>query len=231
MSFTTKGIDTTPKKELGPDKNLGLGNHVARIFNMELRTMPYNAEQMELVLTLVGNPTEPNFEGWPIDQDNPSKGTFPGPMTRVSTSPFKFESRTLSDGTYIDRDAQIMKTIAIIADELNVRSQLDEVDAETLQEYVQAASHIFKASKTKLNVLIGGSKYLNKEGKLRTNYSFPYLKKGRAFQSVDAEQNIVPAYDESTHLYIPEKVKASLVNEQSQPQATASSTEDDDFVW
>lgn len=229
MSFTTKGIDTTPKKELGPDKNLGLGNHVARIYAMELRSMPYNREQMELVLTLVGNSTDPNFEGWPIDPENPNKGTFPGPMTRVATSPFKFESRTLADGTYIDRDAQIMKTIAIIADELGVRADLDEINANTLEEYVQTASHLFKASKSKLNVLIGGSRYLNKEGKLRTNYSFPYLKKGRAFQNALAEENIVPAYDESVHLYVPEKVKASLVNDQ--PVVTTSSSSDDDLDW
>ncbi len=229
MSFSTKGIDTTPKKEIGPDKNLGLGNHTVRVYGIELRSMPYNAEQMELVLTLVGKSNDPNFEGWPIDMDNPNKGTFPGPMSRVATSPFKFESRTLADGVRIDRDAQIMKTIAHLADELGVRNDVDEVDAATLQEYVQAVSHIFRSAKSKLNVLIGGSKYLNKEGKLRTNYSFPYLKKGRAFQSADAEENIVPEYDEATHLYVPEKVKSALVQE-SQPSA-APVAQDDDLDW
>jgi hypothetical protein len=229
MSFSTKGIDTTPKKELGPDKSLGLGNHTVRVFGIELRSMPYNQDQMELILTLVGRSDDPKFEGWPIDPDAPNKGNFPGPMSRVATSPFKFENKTLADGTRIDRDAQIMKTIAIIADELGVRNEIDEVGGDTIQEYVQAVSHVFRSCKNKLNVLIGGSKYLNKEGKVRTNYSFPYLKKGRSFQSADASDNIVPAYDESVHLFIPEKVKSAVV-ESPQPAQTAA-VQDDDLDW
>jgi hypothetical protein len=122
-----------------------------------------------------------------------------------------------------------MKTIAHLSDELGVRNDVDEVDAATLQEYVQAVSHIFRSAKSKLNVLIGGSKYLNKEGKLRTNYSFPYLKKGRAFQNAEAEENIVPAYEETVHLYVPEKVKSALVQESQVSSAPVS--QDDDLDW
>lgn len=228
MSFSTKGIDTTPKKELGPDKSLGLGNHTVRIFGIELRSMPYDQEQKELILTLVGKSNEPNFEGWAIDLENPSKGTFPGPMSRVTTSPFKFENKTLADNKVINRDVEIMKTIARIADELRIREELDAVDVETLEEYVQAVSHLFRACSNKLNVLIGGSQYLNKEGKLRTNYTFPYLKKGRAFQSAEAEDNIVPVYDEQQHLFIPEKVKNAVVQDNGSQQ---TSEKFDDLDW
>lgn len=228
MSFSTKGIDTTPKKELGPDKSLGLGNHKVRIFGIELRSMPYDVEQKELILTLVSRSNEPNFEGWAIDLDNPSKGTFPGPMSRVTTSPFKFENKTLAEGKVINRDVEIMKTIARIADELKIREELDKVDVETIDEYIQAVSHLFRASTNKLNVLIGGSQYLNKEGKLRVNYTFPYLKKGRAFQSADAEDNIVPVYNEVEHLFVPDKVRNAVVQE---TDAAQSNGKYDDLDW
>lgn len=231
MSFSTKGIDTTPKDTTS--KSLELGNHMVRVYSAELVEMSYdnpNSSQRDanIILTLVGKSAE-NFVGWPIDKDNPSKGNHQGPIARVSISQYNFSNKTLPNGVELKRDPQILYSIASLADELEVRDLIDEITADTIEDYVAAASQAFKRSKVKLNVLIGGRQYLNGEGKIRYNYYLPKVQSGKkAYQNAFAETSIVPDFNQEEHVYIPEKVKQATVTV-SQPVAKQEQTDDIDW--
>lgn len=233
MSFSTKDIEIGTKVEAGENKSLGLGNHTARVFGVSLNFMPFDKEQAQLVITFVGKPQNPEgFEGWPIDQDNPAKGNYPGPVVRAASSPFNF-THTDKNGNKIDRDKNIVRTLAYIAHELGVKNLVDEIDlpeSATISDYVDAVSHVFRSSKTPLNILVGGRKYINKEGKERMNYYLPYVKGARTYQRADSDVNLVPVFNQAQHVYVPANLQNGNSNT-TQYSNTASSGADDDLDW
>lgn len=236
MSFSTKGIDTTTKAN-GPSKSLGLGNHTVKLYSVEMVEASYEnsnggRRDATLVLTLVGKPEGAEFEGWPIDKDNPSKGNHQGPVARVNISQYNFGDKLLANDIRIDRDTEIVKHIAMLADELNVRDVIDEISAATIEDYVKAANQALRSSKSKLNVLIGGRQYLSQEGKIRYNYYLPKIRNSKSFQNSEADVNMVPVFSEAEHVYIPEKVRQALT---SAPQVSQAATKPadslDDIDW
>jgi hypothetical protein len=203
MSLSTKNIKTESKVS----KTLYPGNITARIYDIQL-TPGFNADSYHLVLSLESAPMGGDFEGFFIDKDDQSKGRFQGQIGRVKYSQYAFEDKTLPSGIVINRDQNILRSLAAIAKSLGLSEQLDSITADTIEDFVAKAKVILTDSEAGyLYLCLGGRAYTDKNG--YTKYDLHLVKsknKKYAFADIDHAENVVE-FDESEHL-VAEKKKA-----------------------
>ena len=133
--FSTKGQEV--KQGGGTAKSLQAGVVYAHIYSGQVRTSN-RGDKKTLELILEG-PASEGFEGWPIDKDNPEGLKFTGQSSRVSATIWtdQFNDSNVSKN-------EIMYKIAIIASELGMRDQIDNIQATSLEEWVEKAISMLK---------------------------------------------------------------------------------------
>jgi hypothetical protein len=133
--FSTKGQEV--KQGGGTTKSLQAGVVYAHIYSGQVRTSN-KGDKKTLELILEG-PASEGFEGWPIDKDNPEGLKFTGQSSRVSATIWtdQFNDSNVSKN-------EIMYKIAIIASELGMRDQIDNIQASSLEEWVEKAISMLK---------------------------------------------------------------------------------------
>lgn len=133
--FSTKGQEV--KQGGGTAKSLQAGVVYAHIYSGQVRTSN-KGDKKTLELILEG-PGSEGFEGWPIDKDNPEGLKFTGQSSRVSATIWtdQFNDSNVSKN-------EIMYKIAIIASELGMRDQIDNIQASSLEEWVEKAISMLK---------------------------------------------------------------------------------------
>lgn len=133
--FSTKGQEV--KQGGGTLKSLQAGVVYAHIYSGQVRTSN-RGDKKTLELILEG-PASEGFEGWPIDKDNPEGLKFTGQSSRVSATIWtdQFNDSNVSKN-------EIMYKIAIIASELGMRDQIDNIQATSLEEWVEKAISMLK---------------------------------------------------------------------------------------
>ena len=136
--FSTKGQDV--KQGGGTPKSLQPGVVYAHIYDANLRTSN-KGDKKCLELYLEGPELE-NFEGWPIDKENPEGPKYKGQVGRVAATIWtdQFDNSNVSVN-------DIMYKLIVIAKELNLQDELNAVEAVTIEEWVKAAVNIVKGKK------------------------------------------------------------------------------------
>lgn len=133
--FSTKGQEV--KTGGGTAKSLQPGVVYAHINSGQLRTSN-KGDKKTLELYLEGPELE-NFEGWPIDKDNPDGPKHKGQTARVSGTIWTDEFNNVN----VSRN-EIMYKLTIIATELGLKDELDSVKASTIEEWVKEVLNIVK---------------------------------------------------------------------------------------
>ena len=138
--FSTKGQEV--KTGGGTPKSLQPGVVYAHITSGSLRTSS-KGDKMMLELYLE-TPELENFEGWPIDKDNPEGPKHKGQVGRIGATIWtdQFDSSNIAVN-------DIMYKLTVIATELNLRDELNAMpDAETITDWVKGAVDIVKGKNT-----------------------------------------------------------------------------------
>ena len=132
--FNTQGQEV---KELGTSKSLQAGVRYAKIVSGVLKTSSKKDKKC-LELFLESEPLD-NFEGWSVDRDNPEGPKFEGQTARISATIWtdQFNQENLSKN-------EIMAKLTVIAQELGLRNKLNNVEANTIEEWVEKALDLVK---------------------------------------------------------------------------------------
>jgi len=133
--FSTKGQEV--KAGNGPMKSFQPGVVYAHIFGGQVRTSK-NGDKKSLELVLEGPELE-NFEGWSIDKNDPDGPKFKGLSSRVTA--------TIWTDQHAETNAtknEIMYKIIVIAQELGLRDAVDNISANSLENWVSQAIDILK---------------------------------------------------------------------------------------
>jgi hypothetical protein len=133
--FSTKGQEV--KTGNGNQKSFQPGVVYAHIFGGQVRTSK-NGDKKSLELTLEG-PAIPDFEGWTIDKNDPEGPKFKGLSSRVTATIW-----TDQHGETNATKNEIMYKIIVIAEELGLRSAVDNISASSLEDWVSQAINILK---------------------------------------------------------------------------------------
>jgi len=133
--FSTKGQEV--KTGGGTAKSLQAGVVYAHIYSGQVRTSN-KGDKKTLELVLEG-PASEGFEGWAIDKNNPEGAKFTGQSSRVSATIWtdQFNDSNVSKN-------EIMYKLAVIASELGLRDQVDNISATSLEDWVEKAVYILK---------------------------------------------------------------------------------------
>lgn len=133
--FSTKGQEV--KQGGGTAKSLQAGVVYAHIYSGQVRTSN-KGDKKTLELVLEG-PASEGFEGWAIDKNNPEGAKYTGQSSRVSATIWtdQFNDSNVSKN-------EIMYKLAVIASELGLRDQVDNISASSIEDWVEKAVLILK---------------------------------------------------------------------------------------
>src|SRR5690606_1776958 len=98
-------------------------------------TPGYQANSYRVHLNIVGPDQGSDFEGFFIDPTNPSMGRHKGQVGRVKLSAYDYADGVTKTGIEVSRDQSILRDLVRLATALNKRAQLDEITANSIEEF------------------------------------------------------------------------------------------------
>jgi hypothetical protein len=133
--FSTKGQEV--KATGGVQKSLQAGVVYAHIYSASVRESKGTGKKsLELVLE---SPAIDGFEGWAISKDDQEGPKFKGQSARVSAS--------IWIDTYNETSPsknEIMNKLSVIAVELGLKPELDNINASSIEDWVAQVANLLK---------------------------------------------------------------------------------------
>lgn len=195
MSFNTKGQDVNT----GDSKSLPYGNVYAHIHSASLGVSQRTGKKA-LNIILEGPAVGGDFEGFPIDKNNPEGLKFKGKVAWLTVTSW------LDAEAYNSNDLgknEIMNRMVYIAKELGVKDQLDNINADTLEEWVEKATDLVKGENMHFLITASEEEY---EGKTR-------IKKNLArFKFCSLNEDKVEKFDKNNRYHYRALQKAENVD-------------------
>jgi hypothetical protein len=195
MALSTKNL---PTATAGLSKTIKPGNRLAKLNGLALEADRFKEGAYHLNLSLEGPDLGDEFEGFFIDNEDHSKGRHKGQVGVVRAGAFSFSDGEVN-GRVISRDEEILKFLATMGRNLGKSAELDNIKAETIEEYVPLAAKVLCGTETFLHYCIGGKEY---ESKGYTNYNLFLVKpdfKAKRYPVAADEENLVK-YDAEKHI-------------------------------
>jgi hypothetical protein len=132
--FNTKGQEI--KTTGGIQKSIQPGVVYAHIYSGQVRTAKTGKKCLELVLE---TPEIENFEGWAIDRNDQEGEKFKGQSSRVTATMYTDDHSSDSPARN-----EIIYKLLFIASELGLRDDADDVNAKSIEEWVEKVINIVK---------------------------------------------------------------------------------------
>lgn len=213
--LSTKNISTEAKSKA---KNLYYGNQQCKINSIALEP-GWKLGVYKLILNLEGPEQGADFEGFYVDPQNPALGRYKGQISKVRFYQYSYEDR-VNNGVEYKRDTDILKSLKSLAITLGKGKELDDINANTIEEFVEKAS-VLLSGPTFLNFCLGGKQY-TKDGYKKYDLFVPAWKNGEVgFEAVGTTPSKLAKFDEAKHLIIPK--------EEAQEVASFEPGVEDDF--
>jgi hypothetical protein len=179
---------------------MGPGNTTVRINSISLDQTPYDKDAYNINLHMETEPMGGEFEGFYRDKNNESQGRYDGQIGRVRVSPFPYKDTTLPSGREISRDQEILKSMIFLSETLGLRSELDAIEANTIEDFVVSVNKLVSNSSF-IRVCLASREWENKEGYVNNDLYLPKLSKdGVPMEVVDAENSRLIEFNSSVHV-------------------------------
>ncbi|TXG83242.1 MAG: hypothetical protein E6R13_04140 [Spirochaetes bacterium] len=176
------------------------GNHVVKINDLTFEATPYDPQAYNVVLHVETQPIGGDFQGFLVDPNNQNGPRYQGQVGRVRMSPYPYKDATLPNGRTIERDQEIVKAMAFLADVLNKRDEVDMIEANTIAEFMNACKQIFSGSQY-FNACIGGREWKNNEGYINVDLHLPRMSRtGLPLEALDADNSRLLAFNYDEHV-------------------------------
>lgn len=200
----------------GGYKGIIPGNYKAKINKFELWEEHWRQDNgLFLVLRMETTKPTPDFEGYPINSEEPDGPKHDGLVGNVKFSTYAYKTKYDSrKGKEVERDVAMLEDLLRLCVELDCVEWFKEAQGkyDTIEEWIEAFNNAAPYKDKYLEVCIAGEQYFDKEGKLRTGLHFAkYEKEGTkyisAYKSMLSPKKIVQ-FDEAKHY---KKVEAPVV--------------------
>ena len=179
---------------------LGPGNNVVRINSISMDKTPWDANAFQINLHMETKPIDGEFEGFLRDQNDESKGKYAGQIGRVRMSPFAYKDATLDNGKTISKDNEILKAMVFISEVLDKRSELDNIESITIEEFVSNCNKLFSNSEF-FNVCLASKEWENKEGYVNNDLYLPKLSKdGIPMEALNKNKSRLITFNPTVHV-------------------------------
>ena len=176
---------------------IGTGNHKVKINSITFDQTPYDADAYNITLHIEGEPVSGEFNGFLKDMNNPNGPKYQGQVGRVRFSPYPFKDATLNNGNEISRDTEVLKAMVFLAEVVNKRSELDAIEANTIEDFMVKASKVC-AETGYINACLGAREWENKEGYVNNDLFLPKMnKEGVPLEALETENSRILTFDKT----------------------------------
>ena len=205
------------------------GNQELKINSIVLNTPPYDKSAYDLQLNVESKPVTGEFEGFLQDVNNPSGPRYQGQVGRVSFQRYAFADTTLPSGREINRDAEIMKALIFMSEQQGKRAELDAIQAQTIEQFVQSANTILSGD-TYYNFCIAGREWENKEGYINLQLFLPKrTSNGVTIERLDVDNSNLIEFNRSEHIVALKNKSTNTTSTTSSFEPVAGTVSGDDF--
>jgi hypothetical protein len=205
------------------------GNQELKINSITLNAPPYDKEAYDLQINVESRPVTGEFEGFLHDANNPNGPRYEGQVGRVSFQRYAFANTTLPSGREINRDAEIMKSLIYMAEQIGKRSELDAIEAQTIEQFVTSASAILSGD-TYYNFCIAGREWENKEGYINLQLFLPKRSRdGVLIERLDVDNSNIVTFDRAKHIVALKNKSTNTATTTSTFEPVAGTVSGDDF--
>lgn len=200
---------------------IGAGNNIVRINSISMSPTPWDPSAFNIHLHVETEPRGEGFEGFMIDKENPSLGKYAGQIGRVRMSPFAYQDATLPSGTEIKKDTEILKGMIYLSEVLGMRSELDSIEATTIEAFVESCNKLFSDSDF-FHVCLASRQWENKEGYTQDDLYLPkFSKAGIPMEALDTEPSRLVQFDKNIHVKVP---KGAATTKSFEPTVASNGT-------
>lgn len=214
MSFSLNNF--TAAESTYVQKGLQPGTHECTILDLKLEKPPYDADQYNLIFSLMGPELGEDFEGFQINRLDPSKGNYKGQTSNIKANQYGFKNWEYK-GKAITRDESITNFLGTFLKQLNLLDQFQgmNIDALTIEELVAEVRTFLIKGDYKIYFTIAAQKYF-KEGSEYPSYALylPKRNEGKFAYANTADDAKLISFNEDVHIVL----KKTAEN----PQANAS---------
>ena len=204
--FSTKNVSANRVSPV-----IGPGNHKVKINSLSFDPTPYDPQAFNIVLNVETEPINGEFQGLLVDQRNPNGARYQGQVGRVRMSPYPYKDADLESGRKISRDQEIVKAIAFLADVTGKRDEVDMIEADSIDQFMNACKQIFKNTDY-INACIGGREWENNDGYVNVDLHLPRLSKaGLPLEAVGSTAGRLLTFSYDEHVRKLVKKQASTV--------------------
>jgi len=188
------------------------GNQELKINSITLNAPPYDQKAYDLVLNVESRPIDGEFEGFLIDVNNLNGPRYKGQVGRVKFSRYAFNDATLPSGREVKRDDGILKALITLSEAQGKRSQIDNIQASTIEDFVSKANVILCDSLF-YNFCVAGREWENKEGYTNLDMYLPkFTSKSIPFESLDLENSKLTVFNKDEHIIAIKKTTNNSIN-------------------
>ena len=204
---------------------MGAGNNVIKINSITFDVTPYDPDAYNIVLHVEGKPEEGDFQGFLKDVNKQDGPRYAGQVGRIRFSPYPYKDTTLPSGIEIQRDSEVLKSMIFLSEVLNKREELDEIEAETIEDFMNKCNTLFSNSEF-FNACIGGREWENKDGYVNLDLFLPRIsKEGKPLEALDKQNSRLLTFNESDHVRKIQKKESTTSN--FEPAKTTVNAGDD----
>lgn len=198
-------LSTKDVQPSGTKKTLSPGNHVVKIYDLEL-TPGYNAGSLNIILRVEGPNLGPEFDGFLKDPNNPGGAKFAGQVGKVRYQQYAFEDKTFDDGRKQVRDNMMLKALDLLSTACGVQEQVKAISANDWTDMINQVKRFIVGKE--ISVCLGTRIYTNKSGYKENDLFFPKAKNGKyAFTAVGDPNIMVFNEEDPTHVIQEKKAK------------------------
>ena len=134
---------------------LSPGNCKIKINSLSFEATPYDKNSFNITLNVESEPITGDFQGFLIDAADANGPRYKGQVGKVRMTPYPFKDAVLDNGRKINKDQEILKSIAFLADVTGKRNEVDDINVDTIDAFMDKCKTIFKNTEY-VNACIGG---------------------------------------------------------------------------
>lgn len=204
---------------------LSPGNCKVKINSLSFEATPYDKNSFNIILNVESEPVSGEFQGFLVDANKPDGPRYKGQVGRVRITPYPFKDAVLDSGRKINKDQEILKSVAFLADVTGKRNEVDDINVDTIEAFMDKCKSIFKNTNY-INACIGGREWENAEGYINVDLHLPRISKtGVPMESLNVESSRLITFNYEEHVRKFVKKEASGVSSFEAPTVNSG----DDF--
>ncbi|MBE18153.1 MAG: hypothetical protein CMH79_05275 [Nitrospinae bacterium] len=215
MSVNTKNKTMLSTKDMAAGGGkvrpvLNPGNQVVKINNITFDQTPYDKDAYNITLHVETEPVKGEFEGFLVDPSNANGPRYEGQVGRVRFSPWPYKDADLPSGRKVSRDTEVLKSMIYLSEVLDMRDELDAIEASSIEEFMVEANKLFcegPGCTVFFNACVAGREWENKEGYVNNDLFLPRMSKdGIPLEALNKENSRLLSFNKENHI-IPVKKK------------------------